>query len=80
MQLRSDVEFSATSITRVGKGKLDTAFFGHFHVDFVETVTNLANGKFFTVEGHVLNKTSRRSRRAGRSSCSRPSRPASGSR
>ena len=56
MQLRSDVEFSATSITRVGKGKLDTAFFGHFMVDYVETLTNLANGKFFTTEGNVLNK------------------------
>jgi hypothetical protein len=55
-QLRLDFVFSATSITRTGKGDLATAFFGHFQVDFVDTVTNLANGKFYTVEGHVLNK------------------------
>ena len=55
-QLRSDVVFSAKSITRTGKHELATAFFGHLQVDFVETVTNLANGKFYTVEGHVLNK------------------------
>jgi uncharacterized protein (DUF2147 family) len=55
-QLRSDVVFSAKSITRTGKGKLATAFFGHLQVDFVDTVTNLENGKFYTVEGHVLNK------------------------
>ncbi len=65
MQLRSDVEFSATSITRVGKHKLDTAFFGHFMVDFVDTVTNLANGKFFTVEGNVLNKDVKAERVSG---------------
>jgi uncharacterized protein (DUF2147 family) len=55
-QLRRDVVFSAKSITRTGKGELDTAFFGHFQVDFVDTITNLANGKFYTIEGHVLNK------------------------
>ena len=55
-QLRSEGVFSARSITRTGKHDLDTAFFGHFQVDFVETVTNLANGKYYTVEGHVLNK------------------------
>jgi hypothetical protein len=55
-QLRSDVVFSASSLTRTGKHDLDTAFFGHFQVDFVDTITNLANGKFYTIEGHVLNK------------------------
>ena len=55
-QLRSDSVFSARSITRLGKHDLDTAFFGHFQVDFVDTVTNLANGRFYTIEGHVLNK------------------------
>ena len=54
--LRSDGVYSAKSITRTGKHDLDTAFFGHFQVDFVDTVTNLANGKFYTIEGHVLNK------------------------
>jgi hypothetical protein len=55
-QLRSDVVFSAKSITRTGKHDLDTAFFGHFQVDFVDTVTNLANDRFYKIEGHVLNK------------------------
>jgi uncharacterized protein (DUF2147 family) len=55
-QLRSDVVFSAKSITRTGKHDLDTAFFGHFQVDFVNTVTNLANGKFYTVEAHSMSK------------------------
>ena len=55
-QLRSDGVFSAHSITRTGKHDLATAFFGHFQVDFVDTVTNLANGKYYTIEGHVLNK------------------------
>ena len=55
-QLRSNGVYSAKSITRTGKHDLNTAFFGHFQVDFVDTITNLANGKFYTIEGHVLNK------------------------
>lgn len=55
-QLRNDSVFSAKSITRTGKHDLDTAFFGHFQVDFVDTITNLANGKFYTVEGHSMSK------------------------
>jgi hypothetical protein len=55
-QLRNDVVFSSKSITRTGKGELATAFFGHFQVDFVDTITNLANGKFYTVEGHSMAK------------------------
>ena len=55
-QLRADVTYSAKSITRAGKHDLDTAFFGHWQVDGVETITNLANGKFYTVEHHSMAK------------------------
>ena len=56
MQLRNDFEFALRDLTRTGKGKFDTAFFGNFAVDCFQTVTNLANGKFYTIERHVLNK------------------------
>ena len=46
--------FSTRTITRTGKHELETAFFGHFQVDAVTTVTNLANGKFYTVERHSV--------------------------
>jgi hypothetical protein len=55
-QLRADVTYSAKSITRTGKHDLDTAFFGHFQVDGVETITNLANGRFYTIEHHSMAK------------------------
>ena len=55
-QLRMDTVYSAKSLTRTGKHDLETAFFGHFQVDYVDTITNLANGKYYTIEGHVLNK------------------------
>jgi hypothetical protein len=56
MQLRNDFEFALRDLTRTGKGKFDTAFFGNFAVDGFQTITNLANGKFYTIERHVLNK------------------------
>jgi hypothetical protein len=55
-QLRSDSVYSAKSVTRTGKHDLATAFFGHFQVDFVDTITNLANGKYYTIEGHSMSK------------------------
>ncbi len=55
-ELRQDTVFSSKSITRTGKGDLATAFFGHFQVDFVDTITNLANGKYYTIEGHLMSK------------------------
>jgi hypothetical protein len=56
LQLRNDFEFALRDLTRTGKGKFDTAFFGNFAVDGFQTITNLANGKFYTIERHVLNK------------------------
>jgi hypothetical protein len=55
-QFREDVVYSTRTLTRSGKHDLETAFFGHFQVDAVTTVTNLANGKFYTVEFHSLVK------------------------
>jgi len=57
-----DIEFCGLSLhvvneervsanTRVGKGDLDTLFFGHWVEKYVTTLTNPANGKFFTVSG-----------------------------
>jgi hypothetical protein len=42
--------------TRTGTGDLDGAFFGQRNYEFTDTVTNLANGEFFTVEGHAIGK------------------------
>src|SRR5262245_57581082 len=55
-QLRADVTYSAKSLTRAGKHDLESAFFGHWQVDGVETITNLANGKWYTVEHHSMAK------------------------
>jgi hypothetical protein len=40
--------------TRTGEGDLDTAFFGLFNSQSVETVTNLANGRFLTIDSHSV--------------------------
>jgi hypothetical protein len=50
-----DHEFSATGTghTRVGKGKFDTAFFGHSNVSFTDTFTNPANDRFYTMSGRL---------------------------
>jgi hypothetical protein len=55
-QLRADVTYSAKSITRSGKHDLASASFGHWQVDGVETITNLANGRFYTIEHHSMAK------------------------
>jgi hypothetical protein len=54
--LRSEFVYEATSIIRAGKHDLDTAFFGHFMLDAVDTITNLENGKFLTIEIHAMTK------------------------
>ena len=50
LQLHSEFEATGRDLTRTGKHASDTAFFGHFQIDAVETVTNTANGKFYTFE------------------------------
>jgi hypothetical protein len=60
-----DVEFCGLSLhvvneervsanIRVGKGDLDTLFFGRWVEKSVATFTNSANGKFFTVSGNSV--------------------------
>lgn len=39
---------------RVGKGKTASAFLLHDRFHFTNTVTNPTNGRFFTIEGHLL--------------------------
>ena len=42
---------SGRDSVRVGKGKNESAFFGHTNYSFVETHTNPATGAFFTLTG-----------------------------
>jgi hypothetical protein len=52
-----DVQIEGTATVagriRAGKGKLATAFFAHFNVDYSETWT-APNGRFVTVTGNLL--------------------------
>ena len=48
--------FSGKFSIRAGKGDLATAFFGHDNYSYVETLTNVANDKFFTISGNGLNQ------------------------
>lgn len=45
--------FTGSGHVRVGKGKLDTAFFGHSNVSFTDTFTNPGNGRFYTMSGRL---------------------------
>jgi hypothetical protein len=50
------IDFGGKLSIRAGKGDLAGAFFGHDNYWYVETWTNVANGKFFTISGNALNK------------------------
>ena len=49
-----DRVLSFTEHVRVGKGKVDSAFFGHVTFQYADTFTNPANGKFLVIEGHAV--------------------------
>ena len=49
-----DSEVTGTAHVRVGKGKVDAAFFAHVTFQYTDTFTNTANGKFLTIEGHAV--------------------------
>lgn len=48
------VDFGGKFSIRAGKGDLAGAFFAHDNYWYVETWTNVANGKFFTISGNGL--------------------------
>jgi hypothetical protein len=50
------VTFSGTLSIRTGKGDLAGAFFAHDNYSYVETWTNVANDKFFTISGDGQNQ------------------------
>ena len=53
--VRVDGEDRGMFNIRVGKGQLDTFFFEHTVERYAETITNPANGKYFTTSGqHVI--------------------------
>jgi hypothetical protein len=52
--VHQDSEVSGTAHLRVGKGKLDSAFFAHVTYQYTDTITNPANGKFLVIEGHAV--------------------------
>ena len=49
-----DSEVTGTAHVRVGKGKVDSAFFAHVTFQYTDTFTNPANGKFLMIEGHAV--------------------------
>ena len=56
--LHSDFTVSGTAHFRVGKGGEESAFFVHDKFRFTDTVTNPANGRYYTVDGNfVFNET-----------------------
>ena len=50
VSVRHDVVRSGVAHLRVGKGELDTLFFGIDHYEWTETLTNEANGNFVLIE------------------------------
>jgi hypothetical protein len=48
--------FSGKMLIRAGTGDLAGAFFGHDNYQYLDTWTNVANGKFFTISGNALNQ------------------------
>jgi hypothetical protein len=50
---------------RVGKGTLDTLFFEHTVERYTETITNPANGRYFTTSGQTVVQEMRARRVAG---------------
>ena len=50
VSVRHDFVTSGVAHVRVGKGKLDTLFFGIDNFDSTETLTNEANGNFVSIE------------------------------
>jgi hypothetical protein len=56
MPLHSDFAFRGTTHLRVGKGDLESAFLLHLTIQRTDTITNPANGKFFVIEGNVLER------------------------
>lgn len=48
--------FSGKVSIRAGTGDLAGAFFGHNNYSSVDTFTNIANGKFFTISANGLNQ------------------------
>jgi hypothetical protein len=49
-----DSEVTGTAHVRVGKGKVDSAFFAHVTYQYTDMFTNPANGKFLVIEGHAV--------------------------
>jgi hypothetical protein len=52
--VQQDTEVSFTEHLRVGKGKVESAFFGHVNFQYTDTFTNLATGEFLVIEGHAM--------------------------
>jgi hypothetical protein len=52
--VHQDSEVTGTMHARVGKGKVDSAFFAHVTFQYTDTFTNPANGKFLVIEGHAV--------------------------
>jgi hypothetical protein len=62
MPLHSDFTFRGTTHLRVGKGDQESAFLLHLRIQRTDTITNPANGKFFFIEGNVLEREIRATR------------------
>ena len=56
MPLHSDFAFHGTTHLRVGTGGLESLFLLHLRIQRTETITNPANGKFFVIEGNVVER------------------------
>jgi hypothetical protein len=50
---RIDTRVRGVIVTRAGKHELDTAFLGHITFRYADTITNLATGASFTLEGRI---------------------------
>jgi hypothetical protein len=57
IEVHQEGEFAGTVHFRVGKGAVESAYFAHDHFAYAFTITNPANGRYFTTEGKaVLNE------------------------
>lgn len=65
LQIHEVFTFSGKISIRAGTGKLAGAFFGHNNYSYVDTFTNIANDKFFTISGNGLNQDVRATRVEG---------------
>jgi hypothetical protein len=52
--VHQDTEVSGTAHLRVGKGKVESAFFAHVTFQYTDTFTNAATGEFLVIEGHAV--------------------------